>query len=152
MRKFFILNLSSLHPYGKPYLGYTAWRWFALLGDGSRCSVTVHAARRWFTLLGNSPQLLSNSSRWLNHEFDCSALFALARTSSRWCCTMDTRHSRTSCGGYDPGYPRQTTWAAPPRGGPAHKTKPYGALRCSARPTRHQEDILKILRDLLGYV
>ena len=25
---FLILNLSSLHPSGKPYLGYSAWRWF----------------------------------------------------------------------------------------------------------------------------
>ena len=48
-KKFSILNLSSLHPYGKPYLGYTARRWFTLLGDGSRCSTMVHAARRWLT-------------------------------------------------------------------------------------------------------
>ena len=39
-----------------------------------------------------------------------------------------------------------------PRGGPAHKTKPCGARRCSVRPTRHREDIIKILRDLLVYV
>ena len=32
-----------------------------------------------------------------------------------------------------------------PRGGPAHKTKPCRARHCSARPARHQEDILKIL-------
>ena len=50
MRKFSILNLSSLHPYGKPNLGYAARRWFTLLGDGSPCSATVHTARRWFTL------------------------------------------------------------------------------------------------------
>ena len=46
---FFILNLSSLHPYDKPYLGYIGRRRFTLLGDGSRCSTIVHAARRWFT-------------------------------------------------------------------------------------------------------
>ena len=39
-----------------------------------------------------------------------------------------------------------------PEGGPAHKTKPCGARFCSAPPARHGEDILKILRDLLGYV
>ena len=78
-KKFFILNLSSLHPYGKPYLGYTARRWFTLLDDGS--------------------QLLGNSSRWSNHEFDCSALFAPTRTCSRRHCTTDTRHSGTSYGG-----------------------------------------------------
>ena len=42
MWKFSILNLSSLHPYGKPYLGYTARRRFTLLGDGSHCSTMVH--------------------------------------------------------------------------------------------------------------
>ena len=40
--KFLILNLSSLHPYGKPYLGYTALLRFTLRGDGSRCSATAH--------------------------------------------------------------------------------------------------------------
>ena len=93
-KKFLILNLSSLHPYGESYL--------------------VYAARRWYMLLGNCSQLLGNSSWWSDHEFDCSALIALARTSSRQRCTMGTRCLGTSCGGYDPGYPRQTTWAAPP--------------------------------------
>ena len=104
VKKFLILNLSSLHPYGKPYLGHTTWRRFTLLGDGSHCSAMVHAARRWFTLLGDGLQLLGNSSRWSDHEFDYSTLFAPARTSSRWRCTMDIRHSGTSCGGYDDEY------------------------------------------------
>jgi len=102
VKKFFILNLSSLHPYGKPYLGHAAWRWFTLLGDSSRYSTMVHAARRRLTLLGDGSQLLDNSSWWSDHEFDCSALFALARTSSRQRCTTDTRRSGTSCRGYDP--------------------------------------------------
>ena len=106
-KKFSILNLSSLHPYGKPYLGYTARRQFTLLGDGSCCSATFRTARRWFTLLGNCSELLGSSSRWSDHEFDCSALFAPARTSSRRRCTMGTRRSGTGCRGYDPGYPRQ---------------------------------------------
>ena len=114
MKKFSFLNLSSLHPYGKPYLGYTTRRRFTLLGDGSRCSTMVHTARRRFTLLGDGSQLLGNSSRCSDHEFDCSALFAPARTSSRQCCTMDTKCSGTSCGGNDLGYPWQITWAAPP--------------------------------------
>ena len=42
MKKFFILNLSSLHPYGKPYFGYVARLWFTLLGGGTRCSTTAH--------------------------------------------------------------------------------------------------------------
>ena len=41
-RKFSISNLSSLHPYGKPNLGYVARQWFTLLGDGSHCSAMVH--------------------------------------------------------------------------------------------------------------
>jgi len=41
-KKFSILNLSSLHPYGKPCLGYAARLWFALLSDSARCSATAH--------------------------------------------------------------------------------------------------------------
>ena len=67
--------------------------WQAMFG--SHCSAVVRAAQ----------QLLDNSLRWSDHEFYCSALFAPARTSSRRHCTADTRHSGTSCGGYDPGYP-----------------------------------------------
>ena len=81
-KKFSILNLSSLHPYGKPCLVHTAWLWSALLGN---CS-----------------QLLDNSSRWSDHEFYCSALFAPARTSAKWHCTTGTRCSGTSCGGMTP--------------------------------------------------
>ena len=92
-KKFLFLNLSSLQPYGKPYLGYTA--------------------RRWLTLLANCSQLLGNSSRWSNHEFDCLVLFTPAQTSTRWRCTTGTRRSGTSYRGYDPGYPWQTTWAMP---------------------------------------
>ena len=91
---FLILNLSSLHPYGKPYLGYTARRRFTLLDDGS--------------------QLLGDSLWWSDYEPNCLTLFTPARTSSRRHCTTDTRRSGTSCGGYDPRYPWQTTWAAPP--------------------------------------
>ena len=40
--KFLILNLSSLHPYGKPCLGYATRLRFALLGYSTRCSATAH--------------------------------------------------------------------------------------------------------------
>ena len=53
VKKFSILNLSSLHPYGKPYLGHSARRWFTVLGDRSRCSAIGYAARQRFTLLGD---------------------------------------------------------------------------------------------------
>ena len=39
-----------------------------------------------------------------------------------------------------------------PRGSPAHKKEPCRARFCSATPARHGEDILKMLRDLIGYV
>ena len=54
--------------------------------------------------------------------------------------------------GVRPRIPTTDYMGCAPRGGPAHKTKPWGARRCSACPARHQKDILKILRDLLGYV
>ena len=71
--------------------------WQAVLG--LCCSTMVCATRKQYTLLGNCSQLLGNSSRWSDHEFDCSASFARAWTSSRRHCTMDRRRSGTSCGG-----------------------------------------------------
>ena len=105
--------------------------WQAVLG--LHCLAMVHATWRQFTLLGDCSQLLGNSSRWSHHEFDCSASFALARTSSRRCCTMGTRRSGTSYGGYDPGYPRQTTWAALPGAiQPIRRSLvEHGAARCA---------------------
>ena len=90
-----ILNLSSLHPSCKPYLGKPG-------------------LSRIVKLVGYGLQLLGDSLGWLDYESDCSALFTPARISSRRRCTVDTRCSGTSCGGYDPGYPWQTTWATPP--------------------------------------
>ena len=95
VRKFSILNLSSLHPSGKPYLGKL------VLG-------------RTVKLVGYGPQLLGDSLGWSDYESDCSTLFTPAWISSRRRCTVDTRCSGTSCGGYDPGYPWQTTWAMLP--------------------------------------
>ena len=46
--------------------------WQAVLG--TCCLAAVHAARRWYTLFGNCSQLLGDSSRWSDHELDCSAL------------------------------------------------------------------------------
>ena len=42
VEKFSILNLSSLHPYGKPYLGHTAQQQITLLNDRSRFLATTH--------------------------------------------------------------------------------------------------------------
>ena len=94
--------MSSLHPYGKPYLGHAARRQVTMLGDRSHCSAIVYTARRRFTLLDDCSQLLGNSSRWSDHEFNCSALFAHARTSLRRRCTTGTRCSGTSYGGMTP--------------------------------------------------
>ena len=41
-KKFSILNLSSLHPYSKPCLGYAARLWFLLLGNSTCCLTTAH--------------------------------------------------------------------------------------------------------------
>ena len=54
--------------------------------------------------------------------------------------------------GVRPRIPTADHMGCAPRGGPAHKMKPCGARFCSAPPARHGEDILKMLRDLLGYV
>ena len=100
-KKFSILDLSSLHPYGKSYLEYVAQLRFMLLSDGAHSSATAHNC----SATHRGGRTMSWTARlW----------FALARTSSRRRCTTGTRHLGTSCGGYDPGYPRQTTWAAPP--------------------------------------
>ena len=99
-KKFSILDLSSLHPYGKPYLGYVAQLWFALLGNDARCSATAHNC--------SATHYGGRTMSWTTRLW-----FALARTSSRRRCITSTRHSRTSYGGYDPGYPWQTTWAMP---------------------------------------
>ena len=132
-RKFSILNLSSLHPSSKPYLGKP------------RLGRTVK-------LVGYGLQLLGDSLGWSDYEFDCSALFTPAGTSSKWRCTVDTRRSGTSYGGYDPGYPWQTTWTAPPR--VVQLTRRRFTVHGTARhvPQDIKGDILKMLRDLLGYV
>ena len=59
-RKFFILNLSSLYPFGKPYLGKLGHGWIV-------------------KLVGYGPQLLDDSLGWSDYESDCSALFTPAR-------------------------------------------------------------------------
>ena len=128
-----ILNLSSLHPSCKPYLGKPG------LG-------------RIVKLVGYSPQLLDDSLGWSDYESDCSALFTPAWISSRRRCTVDTRRSGTSCGGYDPRYPRQTIWAT--LLGAVQPTRRRPTVHGTARraPQGIKGDILKILRDLLGYV
>ena len=49
VNKFSVLDLRSLHPYGKLYLGYIARPRFTLLGDGARCSAT---AQQLITVVG----------------------------------------------------------------------------------------------------
>ena len=97
-----------------------AWRWFMLLGNDSCYSARIHAARRWFMLLGDGTRCSSIAHNYsTTHHGDWTMSwtarlwFAPARTSSKRCCTTGTRRSGTSCGGYDPGYPWRTTWAAP---------------------------------------
>ena len=125
-RKFSILNLNPLHPSGKPNLSKP------MLGQAVK-------------LVSYGPQLLGDSLGWSGHESDCSALFTPARISSRRCCTADTRSSGTNCGGYDPGYPRQTTWATLP--GAVQSTRRRLTMHGTARhaPQDIKGDILKML-------
>ena len=112
--KFLVLDLSSLHPYGKLYLGYVARLRFALLGDGARCSATAHNC----SMTHYSGRTMGWSARlW----------FTPARTSSRRRCTTGTGRSETSCGGVRPRIPMVDHMGCALRGGPAHKTKPCGA-------------------------
>ena len=64
---------------------------------------------------------------------------------------MGTRRSGTSYGVYDPGYPLQTTWAALP--GAVQPTRRRLMVHGTTRrvPQDINGDILKMLRDLLGY-
>ena len=66
--------------------------------------------------------------------------------------TMVIRRLGTSCGGYDPGYPRQTTWAAPPGADQPTRRSLAGHDSTRCLPQDMGKDILKILRDLLGYI
>ena len=56
------------------------------------------------------------------------------------------------CGGYAPRYPWQTTWAAP--SGVVQPTRQRLTVHGTARrvPQDIKGNILKMLRDLLGYV
>ena len=49
VRKFAILNLSSLHPYGKPCLDFTTRLWSSLLAIARYCSTTRHGG--WTVIL-----------------------------------------------------------------------------------------------------
>jgi hypothetical protein len=111
---------------------------------GLCCSVTGRIARRHYMLLGNCSQLLGNSSRWSDHEsvllgFVCTCSDKLKTALHNGCKALAR-------------IPTADHMGCAPRGGLAHKTKPCGARLCSAPPARYQEDILKILRNLIGYV
>ena len=67
----------------------------------------------WQALLGILCIATVHNCSMSDYESNYSALFTPTRTSSRRRCTADIRRSGTSYGGYDPGYPRQTTWATP---------------------------------------
>ena len=137
--KFLILNLSSLHPYGKPYLGYAARRWFTLLGDGSHCLAMVHNC----LATHHGGRTMSLTARL------CSHLLGQAQDGvAQW--VQGARGP--AVGGVRPWIPMADHMGCAPRGGPAHKKKPCEAQLCSTPSARHQKDILKIIRDLLGYV
>ena len=113
-RKFSILNLSSLHPYGKPCLDHTARLWSTML---SNCSTTHHSGR-----------IMSFTARL------CLHLLGQAQDSvAQW--IQGARG--LAVGGTTPDtHGRLHGLAA--RCGPAHKTKAYGARYCSACTARYQ--------------
>ena len=138
VKKFSILNLSSLHPYGKPCLGYATRLRFALLGDSTCCSATARNCSA--THHGGRTMSLT--------AWPCSHLLRQAQDGV----AQRVQGARGLAMGVRPQIPTADHIGCALRGGPAHKTKPCGARLCLAPPARHLEDILKILRDLLGYV
>ena len=130
-KKFFILNLSSLYPYGKPYLGYTAQLRFTLLGYGSRCSATAHNC----SATHHGGRTMSLTARLCLHLLE-QAQDGIAQ---------QIQGSRGLAMGVRPWIPMADHMGCAPRGGPTHKAKPSRARLCLAPLARHREDILKIL-------
>ena len=127
-RKFSILNLSSLHPYGKPCLDHTARLWSALL---SNCSTTHYGG--W---------IMSFTARLCSHllgqvQNGVAQRVQGARGLAVGGMTPDTQ-----------GRPH----GLHPQGRPSPQDDALWGTTCSVASARHLEDILKILRDLLGYV
>ena len=110
--------------------------WQALLGKHysamvHNCSVTQYGG-----------QTMSLTARL------CSQLLGQAQDGvAQW-----IQGARGLAVGVRPRIPTTDYMGCATRGGPAHKTKPCGARRCSACPARHWEDILKIRHNLLEYV
>ena len=65
---------------------------------------------------------------------------------------MGTPLALSACGVYDPRYPWQTTWAMPPGVAQPMRRSLAGHDSTRCLPQDMGKDILKILRDLLGYV
>ena len=97
------------------------------------------------TLLDRVAKTILSLSLQHNHETQDLILPQTEKDSCK------KRYERHYVGGTTPDT-HNRLYGLRPRGGPAHKTKPCEARRYSARPARHWEDILRILRDLLGYV
>ena len=106
-RKFLILDLSSLHPYGKPNLGYIARRWFTLLGDssqllgdGSHCSTMVHNCSAMVhncSTTHHSGRTMSLTARLCSHLLGQAQDGVAQRIQGA---------QGLAVGGYDPGYPQ----------------------------------------------
>ena len=122
--------------------------WVILLGDGSRCSAMVHTARQLLTTAHNCSATHHGGRTMSLTARLCSHLLGQAQDSV----AQRVQGTQGLAVGVRPRIPTTDYMGCATRGGPAHKTKPCGAWRYSARPARHREDILKILRDMLGYV
>ena len=125
-RKFSILNLSSLHPYGKLCLGYAARLRFMLLENSTRCLATAHNC----SATQHSGRTMSSTAHLCSHLLGQAQDGVTQRVHGAWglamgCMTMDT-HGRPH--------------GLRPQGRPTHKMNPFGARLCLVPPARHRKD------------
>ena len=137
-KKFLILNLSSLHPYGKLCLGYAARLWFVLLGNSTCCSATAHNC----SATHHGGRTMSLTARLCSHllgqaQDDIAQRVQGVRGLAMGDMTPDT-HRRPH--------------GLRPQGWPSPQDESLRDTTLLGPSRKAREDILKILRDLLGYV
>ena len=122
-----------------------------IFGFGRNCSPNEEYVILWFYIFikTNSPSTLNRIGR-----ISKSKLYHTSQQLSQHDCPIRIFSHKHKCMyvGVRPRIPTADHMGCAPRGGPAHKTTSCGARLCSVAPARHLEDILKILRDLIGYV
>jgi hypothetical protein len=132
MQEFLILDLSSLHPYDKPC-------------SETHCSAMLYTARQ---LLTTDRQLLMV----VGPQFGQLGFGSHLLGKSQDGLAQRVQGARGLAVGVRPRIPTAGHMGYAFRGGLARKKEPCGARFYSVTPARHGEDILKMLRDLIGYV